>query len=185
MPMPTPSLAANTPRFASVTVIVTMPVSSLEIATVVTSGAVPESPDASPNEPVFAAKATPLRTNAPATTSASARHVDPFITASVAENLSHVTARFPPAPRRRRRLARPSRVPRAPEELPPRRGTSGQRAARLFQLHRPALAVRAAARGARRLGLARHADLPARAVRRLPGGPRLRRRPARAARPAA
>src|ERR1043165_3967435 len=170
MPRPTPSLAANAPRFDSVTLIVTMPVSSFDIATPVTSGAVPESPVGSANEPVFAAKATPARISAPTTTSASARHVAPSIPASVAENLSNVTVPSPPAPRRRRRLTCPPGVPRAPEDVPPRRGTSGQRTARLLQLHCPALAVRTAARGARRLGLAGHADLPARAVRRLPAG---------------
>ena len=49
----------------------------------------------------------------------------------------------------------------------------------------PALAGGAAARGVRRLGHAHRADLPARAARRLPGGPRVRPGAARAARPRA
>src|SRR3954451_3185680 len=183
MPTPTPSPAPNASRFASVTLIVTRPVASLEIATADTSGAVPESPVASSNEPVFAATATPANTSTAMAAAASTRQVDPFIAARVTQKSADVTSPEPPTPRRRRRLARAPRVPRAAEKLPPRGGAPGQRTPRVLQLHRPALGLGETARGSRRLGLARHADVPPRALRRLPGRPRLRRRLARAARP--
>src|SRR5690348_3229563 len=184
MPTPTPSVGAIAFRFASVTFTVTKPPSSFVIATPVTSGAVPESPDTSAKEPLFAANAVPAKTRAHAPTTTSARRVDPFIRARLAQNPTDVTRRIPPTPRRRRRLARAPRVPRAAEELPPRRGPPRERIARFLQLHRAALADGGTACGARRLGLARDAHLPARAVCRLPGRPRIRRRPARAARAA-
>ena len=62
----------------------------------------------------------------------------------------------------RRRLARPPRLPRAAEVDAARRRPARGRARRLRQLPAPALAGRAAARGGRRLGHARGADLPAR-----------------------
>src|SRR5436190_18133491 len=163
MPSPTPSLAPKVVRLPSVTLIVTMPVSSLEIATPVTSGAVPESPATSANEPVFPANAAPANASAATPRTASAHHVDPFIAASVAQNSEDVTSRYPSPFGRRRRLARAPRPPRTAAELPPRRRPPGQRAARFLQLHRAPLAVGAAAGGARWVGLARHTDVPARA----------------------
>ena len=64
--------------------------------------------------------------------------------------------------RRRRRLVRPPRLPRAAEVDPPQRGR------RLHEHARPALAGGAAGRRPRRLGHALGADLPARGVRAVP-----------------
>src|SRR5947207_3757167 len=162
-----------------------MPASSLETATPVRSGEFDASPPGAVKDLPFAANAAPANASAATPTTASARPVDPAIAASVAENPPDVIAPNPSLARRRRRLARAPRIPRAAEEFPPRRRPPRERAARLLELSAPAVAVGAAARGGRGLGLARHADLPPRALRRLPGGPRVRRRPARAARPAA
>ncbi len=71
-----------------------------------------------------------------------------------------------------------------PKSSPAPTGGPG-RARRLRELPPPALGGGAAARGRRRLGHARRADLPHRGLRRLPERARVRRRARRAARPAA
>src|SRR4051794_24004792 len=184
MPTPTPSLCPSVLRFETVTLIVTFPASSLAIATADTSGPDPESPAGSPNEPVLAATATPARTSAPPATTASTRNLDPSIPARVTENSTNVIVPPSPTSRRRRRLACASCVPRAAQELSARRRAAGKRAARLLELHHAALGLRATARSARRLGLARYADVPPRTVRRIPVGSCVRRRPPGTARPA-
>src|SRR3954454_11088931 len=184
MPTPTPSLCPSVLRFETVTLIVTFPASSLAIATADTSGPDPESPAGSPNEPVLAATATPARTSAPPATTASARNLDPSIPARVTENSTNVTDRPSPAARRRRRLACASCLPRAAEELSARGRAAGKCPTGLLQLHHAALGLGTPARSARRLGLARYADVPPRAVRRVPVGSCVRRRPSGAARPA-
>src|SRR5215471_19541750 len=183
--MATPSFAASVERLAMVNFTVTIPASSFEIATPVRSGEFAASPPGSANEWLFAPAATPARTSAATPTTASARQVDPAIARSLAQNLRHVIAPFPPASDRRRRLARAPRIPRTAEELPPRPRQAGQRTARILELHHSSMASGRAPCGARRLGLARHADVQARALRRLPVRPCVRRRAARAARLAA
>ena len=80
------------------------------------------------------------------------------------------------APDRRRRLVRAPLLPRA-AEVDPAHGRRRRRPARRRrQPARPALGGGAAARGARRLGHADRADLPARGARRLPDRARVRRR---------
>src|SRR6266480_422025 len=185
MPTAKSSVAAGTAgRFASVNLTVTTPESSLVIATPVMSGALSESAPGSKNDVVFAAKAAPAQTTVKTPATASARQIDPFIRVSVAHNSANVTARFPPPSRRRRRLPRTPCVPRTPEDVQACGRATGQRLARLLELHRASLAVRGTARSGRRLGLAGDADVPARALRGLPVGARVRRRPARAARSA-
>src|SRR5581483_5356178 len=76
----------------------------------------------------------------------------------------------------RRRLARAPCLPRAAEADPV------QRRGWLRQLPDPAVGERAAGVGARGLGLARDADLPARGAARVPVGPRVRGLDPRAAR---
>ena len=74
----------------------------------------------------------------------------------------------------RRRFARSSRLPRAPE-IDPRRGRAArERARRLRELPAPAVGGRAAGLGARRLGHARRPDLPQRGAARVSDGPRVR-----------
>ena len=80
------------------------------------------------------------------------------------------------APGSRRRLVRSPRLPRAPEVDP------AQRRRRLHEHARPALAGGAAGRRPRRMGHAHDADLPARGVRSVPVGARLRGLDRRAAR---
>ena len=80
------------------------------------------------------------------------------------------------AARRRRRLVRAPRVPRPAED------GHAERRRRLHEHDAAALAGRASRRGARRLGLARDADVPAPGVRAVSVRPRLRGVAARAAR---
>ena len=151
----------------------------------VMSGALSESAFASANDARVRRTARRRRTRArPRRQPPASAKLTPSSPRSVVQNSPKCHRPLPPPPRRRRRLARPPRVPRTAEDVSARRGKTGQRPARLFQLHHPALAVRAAAGRDRRLGLPGHADLPPRALRGLPGGTRVRRRPARAARPA-
>ena len=83
------------------------------------------------------------------------------------------------AARDRRRLARPPRLPRTAEVDPL------QRARRLLELPHAAVGGGAARVGARRLGLARDADLPPQGAAGVPVGPRVRGVDPRAARDAA
>ena len=89
------------------------------------------------------------------------------------------------APGRRRRLVRAPLYHALPKSI--RRADGGRREPprRRRRPARPALGGGAAARRARRLGHAHGADLPARGAAGLPGGPRVRPRAARAARPGA
>src|SRR5438132_13614034 len=96
-------------RFAIESLTVNVPASPFGIATPVMSGAWLVSPEASLNDPEFAANAAPTKTNAATTAAVVARRIDPFIGGRIAHTV-HAAEIRQTSPRRRRRLPRTPRV---------------------------------------------------------------------------